>query len=322
MGKCLVIHLDQIYEYLNSPEAETNEEGFLIDPEAATIGYMIDGHHRNEGAYNAAKKIKEVMEEREIQDNDEVYQKYQYEFPTSIYIGRSRKDMAGIFGGINNKQQKPSAIHVMAIRQMSLDLDEEEDLAARVMEKMNSENDSVLKDRIKVCDGRLPKGAPATFLNNAKMVKLITDWWKVAMKNPSSWKCKGTDNNIYTFLNDYLTAYKEVFPEAWDNKNYVLTKTMGFDIIFSICNQLTLNAVDISGVNRLPDKDAFVSILQKVFFTKDDSGNMVPVEVELDGENAVPFNWESSIYGSHSSGKGINILKKIVEQLIISRVDH
>lgn len=45
----------------------------------------------------------------------------------------------------------------MAIRQMSLDLDEEEDLAARVMEKMNSENDSVLKDRIKVCDGRLPK---------------------------------------------------------------------------------------------------------------------------------------------------------------------
>ena len=312
----------KIYEYLNSPEAETNEEGFLIDPEAATIGYMIDGHHRNEGAYNAAKKIKEVMEEREIQDNDEVYQKYQYEFPTSIYIGRSRKDMAGIFGGINNKQQKPSAIHVMAIRQMSLDLDEEEDLAARVMEKMNSENDSVLKDRIKVCDGRLPKGAPATFLNNAKMVKLITDWWKIAMKNPSSWKCKGTDNNIYTFLNDYLTAYKEVFPEAWDNKNYVLTKTMGFDIIFSICNQLTLNAVDISGVNRLPDKDAFVSILQKVFFTKDDSGNMVPVEVELDGENAVPFNWESSIYGSHSSGKGINILKKIVEQLIISRVDH
>lgn len=123
-------------------------------------------------------------------------------------------------------------------------------------------------------------------------------------------------------MNDYLTAYKEVFPEAWDNKNYVLTKTMGFDIIFSICNQLTLNAVDISGVNRLPDKDAFVSILQKVFFTKDDSGNMVPVEVELDGENAVPFNWESSIYGSHSSGKGINILKKIVEQLIISRVDY
>lgn len=320
--KCLVIHLNQIYEYLNSSKAVTNDEGFLINPEAATIGYMIDGHHRNEGAYNAAKKIKTEIEEKGMQDNAEVYQKYQYEFPTSIYIGRDRKDMAGIFGGINNKQQKPSVIHVMAIRKMSQDLDEEEDLAARVMEKMSSENDSVLKDRIKLCDGRLPKGAPTTFLNNAKMVKLITDWWKVAMKNPSSWKCKGTDSSIYKFLNNYLAAYKEVFPEAWDNKNYVLTKTMGFDIIFSICNQLTLNAVDISGVNRLPDKAAFVSILQKVFFTKDGDGNMVPVEIELDGENVVPFNWASDIYGSHSNGKGINILKKIVEQLIISRVDY
>ena len=52
------------------------------------------------------------------------------------------------------------------------------------------------------------------------------------------------------------------------------------------------------------------------------SAETSPVRCKLDGENAVPFNWESSIYGSHSSGKGINILKKIVEQLIISRVDH
>lgn len=315
---CLIIHLDMMYKYLNSPEAVTNEEDFLINPEAATIGYMIDGHHRNEGAYNAAKETKVEGEEKGITDSDI---KYRYEFPTSIYIGRSRKEIAKIFGGINNKQEKPSVIHTMAIRQMSNDLDEEEELAAHVMEKLNTEHNSVLKDRIKVCDGRLPKGAPTTFLNNAKMVKLITDWWKVAMKNPSSWKCGGTVNDMYKFLNDYFAAYKEVFPEAWDNKNYVLTKTMGFDIIFSICNQLTLNAVDISGVNRLPDKDAFVSILRKVFFEKDKDGKSVPVEIELDGENAVPFNWESVIYGSHSSGKGINIMKKVVGQLIVDRLD-
>lgn len=319
---CLIIHLDMMYQYLNSPEAVTNDDDFLINPEAATIGYMIDGHHRNEGAYNAAKETKRIMEEKGIVNSSKTDIKYQYEFPTSIYIGRSRTEIAAIFGGINNKQQKPSVIHTMAIRQMSHDLDETEDLAARVMEKLNTESNSVLKDRIKVCDGRLPKGAPTTFLNNAKMVKLITDWWKIAMKNPASWRCKGTENSIYTFLNDYFAAYKEVFPEAWDNKSYVLTKTMGFDIIFSICNQLTLNAVDISGVNRLPDKDAFASILRKIFFEKDENGKTVPVEIELDGENAVPFNWESAIYGSHSSGKGINIMKKIVERLIVKRLDE
>lgn len=303
---CLTVHLDKIYDYLKSPKAITNEEDFLVDPESTTIGYMIDGHHRNEGAYAAAQVDENI---------------YNYEFPTSIYIGRNKKDMAGIFGGINNKQQKPSPIHTMAIRQMSEDLEEEEFVAARVMEKLNTESDSVLKNRIKICDGRLPKGAPTTFLNNAKLVKLITVWWKEAMKNPASWKCKETDESIYRFLNDYFSAYKEVFEEAWDNRNYVLTKTMGFDIIFSICNQLTLNAVNMYGISKLPGREEFVTILRQIFFTKDVSGNIVPVEILLDGENLVPFNWESSIYGSHSSGKGINLLKKIVERLIISRID-
>lgn len=315
---CLVVHLDKIYDYLKSPEAVTDEEGFLINPGAATIGYMIDGHHRNEGAYMAAKDRKEEYGEESI----EAYQKYRYEFPTSIYIGRDRKDMPGIFGGINNKQQKPSTTHVMAIREMSRDLEPEEDRAAQVMELLNTKEDSVLKNRIKVYDGRLPKGMPTTFLNNAKMVKLIMDWWKIAMKNPTSWRCKDEPESIYRFLNDYFIAYKEVFPKAWDNRKYVLTKTMGIDIIFSICNQLTLNAVDISGQSRLPDKEAFVSILNKIFFVKNMEGDTLPVEIELDGGNIVPFNWESSIYGSHSSGKGINALKKIVEQLIIDRMEE
>ena len=88
------------------------------------------------------------------------------------------------------------------------------------------------------------------------------------MKNPSSWKCKGHGQQHLYILNDYLTAYKEVFPEAWDNKNYVLTKTMGFDIIFSICNQLTLNAVDISGVNRLRIKMHLYLSFKKYFLQK------------------------------------------------------
>ena len=314
---CVVVHLDKIYDYLRSPEALTNEDDFLINPGAATIGYMIDGHHRNEGAYIAAKMLKE----KNGKNSQEAYWKYLYEFPTSIYIGRARKDMPAIFGGINNKQQKPSPIHVMAIRDLSHDLEAEEELAARVMERLNEEENSVLKNRIKIFDGRLPKGAPTTFLSNAKMVKLIVGWWKIAARNPSSWRCAGNADSIYKFLNDYFTAYKEVFSEAWDNKKYVLTKTMGFDIIFSICNQLTLNAVDISGESRLPDKDAFVSILKRIFFAQDDEGNTVPVEITLDGENIVPFNWESSIYGAHSSGKGINALKKIVEQLIIVRME-
>lgn len=42
-----------------------------------------------------------------------------------------------------------------------------------VMKLLNGREDSVLRGRIKVFDGRLPKGAPATFVNNAKMIKLF-----------------------------------------------------------------------------------------------------------------------------------------------------
>ena len=44
---------------------------------------MIDGHHRNEGAYNAAKKIKEVMEVAE-QMSEEVLQELEKSFCNTI----------------------------------------------------------------------------------------------------------------------------------------------------------------------------------------------------------------------------------------------
>ncbi len=302
---CLTIHLKKLMDYLLSGKATTDSDGYLEKPEEASIGFLIDGHHRNEGAYLAAQN-----------DHD----KYYYEFPTSIYIGRDKRDMPGIFGGINNKQQKPSSVHTMAIRMMSNDLDEEESQNANIMEKLNTETDSVLLNRIKVYDGRLPKGMKPTFVNNSKLVGLISDWWKDASNNPASLRPKNEDDR-YRFLNTYLSAFKEVFPEAWDNTSFVLTKSMGFDLMFAVCNILTLDVVNYTHKNRLPTKEEYVQFLNAIFYDKDTRGQKEPVKVTLDGENYIPFDWSSANFGSFSNGKGVAGLKRVLKKLITDRYD-
>lgn len=303
---CLTIHLKKLLDYLESSKATIDSDGYLEKPENASIGYMIDGHHRNEGAYLAAQE-----------DHD----KYLYEFPTSIYIGRDRRDMPGIFGGINNKQQKPSSVHTMAIRMMSNDLDEEESQNANIMEKLNTEADSVLKNRVKVYDGRLPKGMKPTFVTNSKLVNLISDWWKDASHNPASQRPKNEDDR-YKFLNTYLSAFKDTFPEAWDNTSFVLTKSMGFDLMFAVCNIITTDVVNYTHKNRLPTKTEYVELLNKIFYDEDKKGHQKePVKITFDGVNYIPFDWSSANFGSFSNGKGVARLKQVLKNLITERYD-
>ena len=99
----LTVALHRYREHIAACAAD--EAGYLLAPEQELLGYMIDGHHRTEGAYAAGK--------------------LDYPFLTGVYLDLDLRKMAASFAEINCNQEKPSAIHTNAIR-----MDESIDMSA------------------------------------------------------------------------------------------------------------------------------------------------------------------------------------------------
>ena len=104
-------------------DIDTDEDGFVNDPEKVSIGWMIDGHHRTEGAFLSA-----------IDGHPD---KYEYEFATSCYIGREKSELPRVFSGINDKQEKPSTTHTTAMKILGDELSDEEKLSVDLREILN-----------------------------------------------------------------------------------------------------------------------------------------------------------------------------------------
>lgn len=280
---------------------DIDKEGYVKDPEKVSLGWMIDGHHRTEGAFLSA-----------IDGHPE---KYNYEFATSCYIGRDKSELAKFFSGINSNQEKPSTTHTTAMKILGDELSDEEKLSVVLMEKLNDSEDSVLYNRIKTVDGPVPKTELQKYINNAKALSLLKYWWD-SFKNCDLNSYLTTQTDKYNFLTAYLGAYSEVFSEAWSSKKHVLTKSMGFDIMFHTCVKTTMYTMKIHHLtDTVPTKENFEDALRKIFFKTEDSKTL-PVTIQLEDGTIVPFDWSSEIYGKLSSGKGINSLTKIVKELI------
>ena len=89
----LTVALHRYREHIAACAAD--EAGYLLAPEQELLGYMIDGHHRTEGAYAAGK--------------------LDYPFLTGVYLDLDLRKMAASFAEINCNQEKPSAIHTNAM---------------------------------------------------------------------------------------------------------------------------------------------------------------------------------------------------------------
>lgn len=122
------------------------------------LGFMIDGHHRTEGAYEAGC--------------------LSFQFPTTIYADLNLKKMAGSFAGINCYQEKPSAIHTNAIRNLSGLMTNTENDAFLLMTTLN-DGDTILHERIKMYDGPRIKGFPAPLSIPASCKNCWKTGWRI-----------------------------------------------------------------------------------------------------------------------------------------------
>lgn len=188
------------------------------------------------------------------------------------------------------------------------------------MLQLNS--DGILKDRIKTIDGPAPKGSLPMFVTNKKMMDLIEGWYGKSGVGAKHLELKGrninTLNEKYEFLNDYFTVMSEVFDQAWGRKNYVLTKAMGFDLMFAILRPVTRVAISkMEDSVRVPSKKELKEAVELLLFEED---GKTPISIYVTNgtgeQEKILLDFSSKSFGARSSGKGINELKESIADAI------
>jgi DGQHR domain-containing protein len=269
-------------------DAETNENDYILDEEAVMLGFLIDGHHRSEGFYRAGKMDLELS--------------------LTLYVNLPIQEMPEVFVNINEHQTVPSKIHTLAMKAMSKSLDSQEEEANQIVNILNESEWSILFQRIKSFDGPVPKERLKPYVN-------ANTFHTLSLKHVFN----GLASNLNTItkadiLNNYFSAWKNVFPDAWkDQKTHVLVKSLGFQIMIRLFGRIHLLAKSIYCV-EIPEKNHYEELLRGSF------GNQQ--QINIDGENSIPIDWSSKSYGMYSNGKGINFLTNLLKvQLTNSQSD-
>jgi len=280
----LSIDLNQYRQALAS--AKTNQDGFLTEPEKVMPGIMIDGHHRTEGATLSGHK--------------------EFNHHVTIYLNIRKRDTYAIFHRINSNQDHPSSLHTAAMKRAAGLLSDDELNASELVSIMAEQG--LFCQHIRMFDGPRSKDLPRAYINGNMLEKLLLAWLE-ANRN-CYYKCTDQRDTLEN-LEAYFSAWKEVYPHAWDEKDHVLTKSMGITLMFrlyaSLCNYI--NITTPGGGQRLR-QDMVSKALLECFF---DEGSFIEISV---GDSTLPLDWSSANFGSLSSGKGINQLSGILSKII------
>lgn len=274
------LNLGEILQKLENAEVD---EDYIKNEEEVMLGFLIDAHHRTEGFYRAGKM-----------END---------LPVTLYIDLPRNEMAEVFVNINQFQEKPSPTHTLAMRAISNSLTGKEELSHQILTLLNESDWSILNNRIKVYDGPVPKGYPKPYVNASTFHNLIVKYMLSEIPETLTPITKAD------VISKYFTAWKEVFPTAWeDQSKHILVKSMGFQIMARLFEKIMI-LTSIRNGSYTPTKEQFVEIIKLSF------GDNQSISIGEDASEriTIPLNWSSKHYGAYSNGKGINLLTEVLK---------
>lgn len=188
----------------------------------AKIAEILDGQHRVEGIKAANGFITEMM--------------------VAIMFDLTEEEKAYVFSTINSNQKKVDKSLIYDL----FDVSEERSpykTCHEIARIMNSSEDSPFYNRLKMLgkkNGEMEFLSQGTFVTY--MLRLITNTPQedmITIKNGKQIKennkfifreffAQEKDNVILKILMNYFGAVSEIFPEEWNSKEYILTKTTGY----------------------------------------------------------------------------------------------
>jgi len=276
----IVISLDPSVNV--SDTGRDNEVTLLFPEEEGKFGYILDGQHRLAG----------------FKHSDGVH----FDLPVIAFYNADETLRGKIFADINSKQVKVTDTHLLEIYYQIKDIASEDSTAMDIVHRLNKDSDSPLQSKIKV--GTDDKGHWAT---NKQLKNCVAPHITVGGVLHE----KKTGDQIAIFK-QYLRAVMLLYTDAWgDNKNYLLTKSMGIELMLGIFPQ----------VKHRCDLNEGKQYTYQTF--RNQLSVLVGKTIKLPNGGEIPLTWERKHFSGLTSSRGRTvILNELRKHLIKADEDE
>ncbi len=190
---------------LNCSKETIYKNGELIVPDKKDSILLIDGQHRFEGVVKSGVNMPLIV---------------------TFFIGLPVKDQAKIFLKINSTQKGINTSLVYDLFHLTRSGENVDMIAVDLVYKLNEENGSPWFGMIKTNDARTKKEAT----NSASFIAPL----KKILKSRDGIFSNLDFQHQYVILENYFNAIKNLFPDQWGNKQYILTKGVGVSVFLKL----------------------------------------------------------------------------------------
>jgi DGQHR domain-containing protein len=243
------------------------------------IAYILDGQHRVRG-FDCSDGI-------------------EFDLAVVAVHNMSESVRAKLFIDINSKQIKVDERLLLDLMAGTRILESDDERIYEVIKGLDSEPSSALHGKIQFLPEQKNK-----WLKNTAIMSLL----KPHLGNGGCIYTKTTAQKI-EIMNAYFNAVREVFPNEWnDQKNHVLTKSVGFEILLGIfgCIKNRCDLYEGKALNK-------ISFSNQIAFLKDKS---VLLRLKDKSTITIDLNWTSNSMGQFSNKQWIReIIKELMNML-------
>lgn len=259
------------------PTARADRVTIVFPGESGRYAYLLDGQHRVGGFEHSGA--------------------VEFDLPV-VALYNVPDQMAGkVFADINSKQEKVSDVHLLDLYYMIKAMPQDDAAVMDIVSLLNTDTDSPLKGRIKTSQGQ--KNA---WIKNAFLKMILQPY---IAKGGILSQTTGAQQAIV--FKSYLTAIKELFPQAWGSKDHVLTKAMGLEIMLSAFKDVVYLCQAHEGGQLTVE--AFKNQLKP----------LIGAKITLSGSET-PLDWSSGVFSKLSNKPGKNEIKKELANILTKEI--
>ncbi len=190
-------------------EPADGNRGTMIIPREPGVAWIIDGQHRLYGFERSEGK--------------------EFDLLVAAYLGLAAADQATIFKVINSTQMGVSPSLIYDLIDLTKDAEYLDERAHEIVKSLNEDDDSPWKGQIKmlgVGKGIISQAAFISELRRLLQHAIMKDY-------PVGEQIK--------ILKDYFLVLRDLFPNAWASRKYVLCKTLGVAAVLLIMPKVLIH---------------------------------------------------------------------------------